>query len=371
ELWFSVNIVERSGCASYPPVNRIDQYNFVHMVLGEGMYIMGVIDDYANVITCLEFMKSLKNLIITSIGGVSEANINKKRISLVELLEESCIFGIPQVTDMSVLGSWVKESFSKKNTKNASNLSITNQITGQITWRKPGIVHQEKTFYLTVNEKVSVVVSPTGQPLATSIDGVVTMKSYLSGMPECRCTLNGKIFGVTRVKPANQNNASYRSSQDIHIPFILVPLIRGLDSSNSIEIRLVLKSDFKPQISALNIEVIIPVPSNTAKTYIRHLKGSSRHRKSDNTIVWKIPKMYGCKELTFHAQIDLFVSGTNTKFKNEPRLPITMKFQIPITCSGVSVRYLKVFEPKLNYSDKDVEKWVRYISTEGQYEFRT
>uniref|UniRef100_A0A6B2G6D4 AP-2 complex subunit mu (Trinotate prediction) n=1 Tax=Myxobolus squamalis TaxID=59785 RepID=A0A6B2G6D4_MYXSQ len=205
---FRVNIVERSGCAFYPPVNRIDKYNFVHMVLGEGMYIMGVIDDCANVIACLEFMKSLKNLIIASIGGVSEAIINKKRISIVELLEETCMFGIPQVTDMCVLSNWVKETFNKKNTKSASNLSITNQITGQITWRKPGIVHQEKTFYLTVNERVNVVVSSTGQPLSTSIDGVVMMKSYLSGMPECKCTLNGKIFDLTHVKPENKNNAS-------------------------------------------------------------------------------------------------------------------------------------------------------------------
>lgn len=34
------------------------------------------------------------------------------------------------------------------------------------------------------------------------------------------------------------------------------------------------------------------------------------------------------------------------------------------------VRYLKVFEPKLNYSDHDVIKWVRYIGRSGLYETR-
>ena len=45
--------------------------------------------------------------------------------------------------------------------------------------------------------------------------------------------------------------------------------------------------------------------------------------------------------------------------------------QVPFACSGLKVRYLKVFEPKLNYSDHDVVKWVRYISKSGLYETRT
>lgn len=45
--------------------------------------------------------------------------------------------------------------------------------------------------------------------------------------------------------------------------------------------------------------------------------------------------------------------------------------QVPFACSGLKVRYLKVFEPKLNYSDHDVIKWVRYISKSGLYETRS
>lgn len=45
-------------------------------------------------------------------------------------------------------------------------------------------------------------------------------------------------------------------------------------------------------------------------------------------------------------------------------------FQVPFACSGLKVRYLKVFEPKLNYSDHDTIKWVRYISRSGLYETR-
>lgn len=44
--------------------------------------------------------------------------------------------------------------------------------------------------------------------------------------------------------------------------------------------------------------------------------------------------------------------------------------QVPFAPSGLKVRYLKVFEPKLNYSDHDVIKWVRYIGRSGIYETR-
>ena len=39
-------------------------------------------------------------------------------------------------------------------------------------------------------------------------------------------------------------------------------------------------------------------------------------------------------------------------------MPLKKTFQVPFAPSGFKVRYLKVFEPKLNYSDHDVIKWV-------------
>ena len=54
-----------------------------------------------------------------------------------------------------------------------------------------------------------------------------------------------------------------------------------------------------------------------------------------------------------------------------PPSPASLSVQVPFACSGLKVRYLKVFEPKLNYSDHDVVKWVRYISKSGLYETRS
>lgn len=51
-------------------------------------------------------------------------------------------------------------------------------------------------------------------------------------------------------------------------------------------------------------------------------------------------------------------------------LSLCLPQQVPFAPSGLKVRYLKVFESKLNYSDHDVIKWVRYIGRSGIYETR-
>jgi len=101
----------------------------------------------------------------------------------------------------------------------------------------------------------------------------------------------------------------------------------------------------------------------------------------ENAIVWKIKRMGGMKESQISAEIDL-LTGTTAEKKKWNRPPVSINFevrdsvcrstplQVPFAASGLKVRYLKVFEPKLNYSDHDVIKWVRYIGRSGLYETR-
>lgn len=100
--------------------------------------------------------------------------------------------------------------------------------------------------------------------------------------------------------------------------------------------------------------------------------------------------MAGMKETQLSAEIELLETDTKKKWT---RPPISMNFEVPFAPSGfkvwlwfffcialatkkytllfrLQVRYLKVFEPKLNYSDHDVIKWVRYIGRSGLYETR-
>ena len=51
-------------------------------------------------------------------------------------------------------------------------------------------------------ENVNLLMSPQGQVLSSHVAGRIAMKSYLSGMPECKFGLNDKIIGdkIDKVK---------------------------------------------------------------------------------------------------------------------------------------------------------------------------
>ena len=53
--------------------------------------------------------------------------------------------------------------------------------------------------------------------------------------------------------------------------------------------------------------------------------------------------------------------GKTSPKKKWNRTNILMNFFVPFAPSGLKVRYLKVFEDKLNYNDKDVMKTVNII----------
>ena len=72
---------------------------------------------------------------------------------------------------------------------------MTSQVTGQIGWRREGIKYRRNEIFLDVLESVNLLMSQQGQVLSSHVAGRIAMKSYLSGMPECKFGLNDKIIG--------------------------------------------------------------------------------------------------------------------------------------------------------------------------------
>ncbi|UYV68727.1 AP2M1 [Cordylochernes scorpioides] len=287
------------------------------------------------------------------------------------------------------------------------------QVTGQIGWRREGIKYRRNELFLDVLEYVNLLMSPQGQVLSAHVAGKVVMKSYLSGMPECKFGINDKITMDTKAtgkggtstiddptrssgktsiaiddcqfhqcvklsKFESEHSISfippdgefelmrYRITKDISFPFRIIPLVREVGRTK-MEVKVVLKSNFKPSLIGQKIEVRIPTPLNTSGVQLICMKGKAKYKASENAIVWKIKRMAGMKETQLSAEIELLQTDAKKKW-NRP--PISMNFEVPFAPSGLKVRYLKVFEPKLNYSDHDVIKWVRYIGRSGLYETR-
>ncbi|OMJ25018.1 AP-2 complex subunit mu [Smittium culicis] len=104
---------------------------------------------------------------------------------------------------------------------------ISAKQTGTVTWRNNDIIYKKNQAFVDIIESVNVLLSSKGTVIKADVDGKIVMKSYLSGMPECRLGLNENInIGVKRTKsqviggsesfsPVAENNAGIRKTAEI------------------------------------------------------------------------------------------------------------------------------------------------------------
>ncbi|KAG5370258.1 AP-2 complex subunit mu [Yarrowia sp. C11] len=290
--------------------------------------------------------------------------------------------------------------------------TITSQITGATPWRRDNVKHHRNEMFVDVVEKVNLLISPTGSVLVANVDGTIHMKSQLSGVPECTFGLNDTLRldqehdeddpksskrggrrgsvaptgsvglqdcvfhpcvklnnfdhdrSINFVPPDGEFELMhYKCVENLSIPFKVVPSVQLVGKSR-VEYDIVIKANFPKQQTATNVVINIPTPRNAAKTTINASNGKAKYDSSTNQIIWKVSRISGGSEISLRGTAELTFTTEKTPW-NKP--PISMDFEITmITCSGLVVRYLKVFE-KSNYN---TVKWVRYLMKGGSYEIR-
>jgi AP-2 complex subunit mu-1 len=421
---FRVNVIHARQ-AVRSPVTNIARTSFFH-VKRSNIWLCAVTKRNVNATMVFQFLHRMVEVMGQYFGKVSEENIKNNFVLIYELLDEILDFGYPQNMDVGILKTYITQQGIKSTSKEETS-QITNQVTGQIGWRREGIKYRRNELFLDVMESVNLLMSPQGIVLSCHVAGKVIMKSYLSGMPECKFGFNDKLSldnrqqksGTTSSATGDNENDSaggsralsntgasgtsvaiddcqfhqcvklgkfetehtisfippdgefelmrYRTTKEISLPFRVIPLVREM-GKQKMEVKIVVKSNFKPNLLAQKVQVRIPTPSNTSGVQVICMKGKAKYKAAENAIVWKIKRMAGMKDCQLSAEIDLL--NTSDKHKRWTRPPISMNFEVPFAPSGFKVRFLKVFESKLNYSDHDVIKWVRYIGKSGLYETR-
>jgi len=83
----------------------------------------------------------------------------------------------------------------------------------------------------------------------------------------------------------------YRITKDISFPFRIIPLVREAGRTK-MEVKVVLKSNFKPSLIGQKIEVKIPTPLNTSGVQLICMKGKAKYKASENAIVWRYVSYY-------------------------------------------------------------------------------
>jgi AP-2 complex subunit mu-1 len=381
----------------------------------------------ANCALVLELLYQLIGLFRDYFGGVFDEDKVRENFTLVyELLDETVDYGYPQNISADTLKLYIMNGTSsgrawgagKANSGGSDVGNVTIQATGKIPWRREGIKYRKNEVFLDVIESVNVLVSAKGTVLRQDVSGVVVMKCFLSGMPECRFGMNDKIAITAAGGGDGSSSASssaaaaagaarkpggppsmieldditfhqcvrlhsfdsdrsisfippdgdtelmkYRITENIQRPFVVMPTLSELGRTR-LEFKVQLKSSFDANMFATNVVCKLPCPTNTGSTQITCTAGKAKFEPEESVIAWKIKRFPG--ETVYNLSAEIFLTNTTTE-KQWSRPPITMDFAVPMfAASGLQVRYLKVVEKSI----PQAIKWVRYLTKAGTYEVR-
>ncbi|KAI8809312.1 Mu homology domain-containing protein [Cladochytrium replicatum] len=406
---FRIQVIASTDVRS--PITTLGSTTFFH-VRHENLYLVAVSKLNANAALVFEFVYKIISLGRSYFGKFDEEAVKNNFTLIYELLDEICDFGFPQNTEPETLKLYITTEGVKSErflAEQGSQIAI--QATGAVAWRRPDIKYRKNEAFVDVIESVNLIMSQKGTILRADVSGQIIMRSYLSGMPECKFGLNDSVVldneGSSRqdglgvghrpgqqapsgsvelddcqfhqcVKLTNfENNRmitfippdgefelmKYRTTDNINLPF-RVHAIAIEDGKSRVEFKVSVRSQFSPKLFAQNVVVKVPTPPNTSNTTITVTAGKAKYVGSENNIVWKIPRIQGQQEIFLSAEAEL---TQTTVQKSWSRPPISLDFQVLMfTASGLMVRFLKIFE-KSNYNSV---KWVRYMTKAGAYQIK-
>lgn len=353
----------------------------------DDLIIMTPIVQDTDMVTVMEFLKKFCMLLkqyfihyklihdkksIRLSGDIIRDNV----ILVYELFDECFDFGVPQLTDFSILKEYIKlmikpeEYFEYNANTNEKieqielqveqeiNSSVSRTAMTKISWRPKGIFYNKNELFVDCNEYIQFKYNyKTNKVILNNIQGELLCKSYLSGMPTVKLGLN-----ETLEKPKTIfSNVQYHQCVDLakiesnvieFIPCdgnfklldyqilntkILRPLIYvkpnykifEKDGKFKLRIKVELVTTFKRKFTMANVAIRIPliiqhkillINFNNTLRYKTKL-GSVIHRLEQDCLSWNIEKLQGTMSGEMLAEFDLITERDllNTHRENSMR----------------------------------------------------
>ena len=411
---FRIQVINAAGKVSSAathanrlPVLTLGSTSFLYIRSGL-QWIVAVARSNQDSALIFEFLHHLRHLLeqLFARGSdqLGEDDITGNFSIIFDILSEVVEFGYPTSMDYSYLASVVpgfsalkvSHKDSRYTTLKKHILEKSDQLNSidlaydpsKISWRDQGIKYRKNEIYLNVDEKITLLLDSKGNHLRSHIDGTITLKSHLSGMPVCRFGLSDDHIRdaahsitvddfnfhkcVDLAKYASENVIrfvppdgvfqlmSYRVNDTFALPFDIYPEVFEDGSDISLKIRML--SNFSSKAAASGVVLKITIPQGVTRKDMSCLNGKVKFDAQENAILWKFSKFYG--ELEHLLSLDLKVPVATTGWF-KPR--ITLDFNMDMhSASGLQVKFLKVVE-KSNYK---TVKWVKYGTQAGSYEIR-
>ena len=255
------------------------------------IYLTAVTDTNCNTTTLLVFLTKLKETLVSYFTELNEESIRDNFIIIYELLDEMMDYGYPQVTQDTILKTYITQDAYQLQSLLGGAQSVPTTVTNSISWRNPDIKYRKNEVFLDVIESVNCLIAANGTVIKSDVSGSIKMRCFLSGMPELRLGLNDKVlleqrgtgkkaidledvkfhqcvrlakFSTDRtisfIPPDGEFELmSYRVNTQVK-PLISCESVIEYYSSSRVEYLIKAKSQFKRRSTANNVEIIVPVP---------------------------------------------------------------------------------------------------------------
>lgn len=200
-------------------------------------------------------------------------------------------------------------------------------VTNAVSWRAEGIKYKKNEVFLDVTESMNLVVNSSGQVVHSEVTGALKMRSYLSGMPECKLGLNDKLMLEAQGRSGKGKSVELedmkfhqcvrltRFDTDRTISFIppdgafdlmtyrvntpVKPLVwveAVMEKGRSrVEYMVKIKGQFKERSTATGVEVKIPVSADATNPVVRCAVGAATYAPEQEALLWKIKQLPGGK----------------------------------------------------------------------------
>ncbi|CAN6718029.1 unnamed protein product [Malus baccata var. baccata] len=394
ERFFTKFIEKEGDPQSQDPVVYDNGVSYM-FIQHNNIYLMIASRQNCNAASLLLFLHRVIDVFKHYFEELEEESLRDNFVVVYELLDEIMDFGFPQFTEAKILSEFIKTDAYRMEVTQRPPMAVTNAV----SWRSEGIQFKKNEVFLDVVESVNILVNSNGQIIRSDVVGALKMRTYLSGMPECKLGLNDRVLleaqgRTTKGKSIDLDDIKFhqcvrlaRFENDRTISFIppdgafdlmtyrLSTQVKPLiwveaqvenHSRSRIEFTVKARSQYKERSTATNVEIELPVPADATNPNVRTSMGSAAYAPERDALVWKVKSFPGNKEYMLRAEF-MLPSITAEEAVPERRAPIRVKFEIPyFTVSGIQVRYLKIIEK----SGYQALPWVRYITMAGEYELR-
>jgi AP-2 complex subunit mu-1 len=364
------------------------------------VYYVAVVRRNTSAYAVFEFLRKLPDLLkqVLELPDVGPAKLREKIPDIFELLDEMVDSGYIQNTDPDTLKHLTQKVAVPQASPDQVH-QVTIMATGAISWRPFGISYLKNRALVDLIEYMSLQISASGTALSAFIEGKVTMKTELSGMPECQLGFNDRLsidketvsfphldiddvvfhqcvkiskFGgqeaVTFTPPDGEFELMrYKKTNNVKIPFMIKPLVQEL-RPNKTEIRISVRADYDESMWAYFLSLSVPMPTNAADIEVHSTFGKGKYLPESNSVVWKGERILGQTRTDIVIVVRCLESLPKNGLTPEAGDMIDVDFYMGnYVVSGLSLRYLRVSE-KSNY-DMD-ERKVKSVSRAGKYQVK-